>query len=237
MLSRGCGLELAATIQATYHFRLNKSIGWTGWSQHCWSGHMKDKTQTMISTDIMILANIHHLPHATCHLPHTIHHPLQAHQSLPVICHMPYVSPCPASATEQVSISGPYEYTSEHIVKWNWKWLPSWECTWECLESKPESYSQADWNVSSSAIERVIESIMRAYMGGYSQADWECAIECNWEHSWMHVRDCTWEHLERLAESIQHADWECAIESNWMQTVTQGGRMQSSAIRSVLGSV
>jgi len=53
------------------NLRLQLSTPWPwGIVRSCRSGRAKDKVQTMISTDIMISANLHRLPPATRHTPH-----------------------------------------------------------------------------------------------------------------------------------------------------------------------
>jgi len=128
----------------------------SGILRSCRGGHAKDKVQTLILTDVMILAAIPHLPHGSW---------------------------CLASATQsEVSGSSMQERTWEHIVKWDFECLPSWECTCEwlggvlwcvlggvlgsVLRAYLGVYCQAGW-------ERVIACNW--------QCTWERARECDWE--------------------------------------------------------
>jgi len=58
------------------YLRLQLSTPWPwGIVRSCRGGRAKDKVQTTISTDVMILANIRRLPPATRHTPHATRRP------------------------------------------------------------------------------------------------------------------------------------------------------------------
>ena len=85
----------------------------------CRGGHATDKVQTMMPTDVMILATIRRPPPATHHMPHA------ARQTLPTIRHLLHTSQYLASATQEVSGSSIQQRTWEHIVKRDWDCIPS----------------------------------------------------------------------------------------------------------------
>ena len=176
----------------------------------CHGGHGKDTVETMISTNVIILAQIHHLPPPICHKLYAFHYP-PACQILPTICHPPYSSHYLASTTQQFSGLSIQETKWKHKVKWDCECLPSGECTWECLVSLLESYSQAGRMVSScangsvlpSVLKSLHKSILRTCIGAHSQAGWEYAILCIWEHPWEYSWQCIWMHLKSILGSTQ----------------------------------
>ena len=97
----------------------------------CRDGRAKDKAQTMISTDVMILATIHRPPPATCHLAHaTRHTPPAKHCLLHATCLTP-----PGAWRLQLSKSLGRACRSIQGSILGGTWERTRRCTWERLES------------------------------------------------------------------------------------------------------
>ena len=83
-------------------------------------GHTKDMVQTMVSTDVMISAAHHPLPHATCHPPNTARHtPPASLLPVPGVCN---------STSLWIEHAGGVEFSTGSFGRWKtlslWKfWL------------------------------------------------------------------------------------------------------------------
>jgi len=194
------------------NLRLQWSTPWVwGILRSYRGGRAKDKVQTMILADVMISANTRRLPSATCHMPPAKHCPpyatcltppgawlLQLRRSLDRAfrsVHGSILSSENASVFRLESVLG--SNSEVYLGAYSEVFLGvSWELTWECIVKQAESVpSSAIGSVLESMLKSAIESVLRAYLGAYSQAGWERVIECNWECTSEHARECDWEHL------------------------------------------
>jgi len=196
-------------------------------------GCTKNKVQTMISTDVMILGT------AT------------------PFCHPPPASWCLAPATEQVPGSSTQEHTWEHIVKSDWECLESSECTWERVrECARECASVPLESLLGSVQSSRLGVYHRVQLGSSLRA---CPGVCLGTYSELYSGvywECTWERPGVYLGAYSHASWEChrvqlgvylrvcsgvCLETpwqlTWKRTVKQVGSVPLGAIGSILDSM
>ena len=194
----------------------------------------------------MILANIRRLPPPTCHTTQTTCHPQPAaYQTMPAICQQPHIVQCLASATQQVSALSVEEYTSQQIVKWDWKCLPQLRvymqgtrmCTWE--RTRGSSSECLESGLGRSVLSSRLWMCHRVQLGVYLRACLRVWLRASWELTWEHIvkyagsvsfsaigsvlASMLWTVIESILRSYlgtySHAGWECAIKSNWQHPV------------------